>query len=158
MWTGGRGNLGPKPVFARSSPPRGVGSVLFRPPQLVQKPTGDWGCLGCGWAPHAEREGEGPPPWGEGGFSWVLIRDCVSVSFRLLLIAPSLLFQVFRVISRIASFCGLSRTFPTARLMRARVIAAAKVGCRMGRPSSSSWRLIFPSSSAVVAMRPGPMF
>ena len=64
LWTGGRVNLGPKPVFAHSTLPQGVGRGLFRPPQPVQKPTGDWGCLGCGWVPHAKRGGEGPPRGG----------------------------------------------------------------------------------------------
>ena len=66
VWTGGRVNLGPKPVFAHSTLPQGVGRGLFRPPQPVQKPTGDWGCLGCGWVPHAKRGGETPPRGGGG--------------------------------------------------------------------------------------------
>ena len=41
VWAGGRVNLGPKLVSLTALSPEGLGVPLFRPPQPVQKPTGD---------------------------------------------------------------------------------------------------------------------
>ena len=120
--------------FARSSPPRGVGSVLFRPPQPVQKPTGDWGCLGCGWVPHAKREGEGPPRGGGESEVWLY----ASRRFALCFFVSLRFFPKF-----FASFLRNSPHSPNRpayvrAACCARMIAEANAGCRMGRPISSS--------------------
>ena len=88
--------------------PKGLGVGSSAPRQPAQEPAGDWGCLGCGWVPHAKRGGEGPPRGGR-RVRYGCMRRVV------LLFAFSCLFASFLSFSRVS--CGIPPTLPTVRLM-----------------------------------------